>query len=154
MQNQAIRETEKQKLTAAHVGSYRKRHSKCTTLFRHAKAHRWNGAYFCVLSGYISGQEERLETDVNNAGYKTHTLKKKVAPKDKGFAVKSQQNHFCLQQKSHSVPGNNSEKRFTFTQRVAMVTRGKKSYLMFNQWHYCLCLTVHNFKKRKLNKQS
>lgn len=99
MQNQAIRETEKQKLTAAHVGSYRKRHSKCTTLFRHAKAHRCNGAYFCVLSGYISGQEERLETDVNNAGYKTHTLKKKVAPKDKGFAVKSQQNHICLQQK-------------------------------------------------------
>lgn len=99
MQNQAIRETEKQKLTAAHVGSYRKRHSKCTTLFWHAKAHRWNGAYFCVLSGYISGQEERIETDVNNAGYKTHTLTKKVAPKDKGFAVKSQQNHICLQQK-------------------------------------------------------
>lgn len=82
---------------------------------------------------YLDIYQGKRRGYVNNAGYKTHTLKKKVAPKDKGFAVKSQQNHICLQQKSHSVPGNNSEKRLTFTQRVAMVTRGKKSYLMFNQ---------------------
>lgn len=80
-----------------------------------------------------------------------HTLwKRKLHPRTKDLLWKINKIISVYSKKSHSVPGNNSEKRFTFAQRVAMVTRGKKSYLMFNQWHYCLCLTVHELKKGSL----